>query len=169
MAHNTIAVNVPAKQEIEAVNGVIKQLKEYQSKNWAIGLNGDNLAPDNFLAFFTERQLPFSYYVRAQGVSVGEPTAYQINIDTLNHYIALIRSAEGLAVHGVIEQLNRYKTNNWAIGLNGTTLQPDDFLPFFDTRAVPFAYYVRSGSVELGAPTAYEANIKALQQYLSSL
>ncbi|POA99754.1 hypothetical protein C2134_05135 [Chromobacterium sinusclupearum] len=163
------AVNVPAKQAIEASNEIIKQLKDYQSKNWAIGLNGDTLAPDGFLSFFTERNLPFSYYVRAKGVSVGEPTAYQTNIDTLNHYIALIRSAEGLAVHGVIEQLNRYKANNWAIGLNGTTLQPDDFLPFFDTRAVPFAYYVRSGGVELGSPAAYEANIKALQQYLSSL
>ena len=168
MAH-PIAVNVPAKQEIEAVNGVVKQLKEYQSKNWAIGLNGDNLAPDSFLAFFTERQLPFSYYVRAQGVSVGEPVAYQINTDTLNHYVGLIRSSEGIAVHTVIEQLSRYKANNWAIGLNGTTLQPDDFLPFFDTRGVAFAYYVRSGDVELGAPSAYDANIKALQQYLAGL
>ncbi|AUH53272.1 hypothetical protein CXB49_22040 [Chromobacterium sp. ATCC 53434] len=168
MAHST-AVNVPAKQEIEAVNGTIKQLKDYQSKNWAIGLNGDDLAPDGFLAFFNERQLPFSYYVRAQGVSVGEPSAYQADIDTLNHYIALIRSSEGIAVHGAIEQLNRYKANNWAIGLNGSTLQPDDFLPFFATRGVPFAYYVRSGGVELGTPSAYDSNIKALQQYLNSL
>ncbi|AXE29673.1 hypothetical protein DK842_07050 [Chromobacterium phragmitis] len=163
------AVNVPAKKEIEASNSIISQLKDYQSKNWAIGLNGDNLAPDGFLAFFTERRLPFAYYVRSQGVSVGEPSAYQINIDTLNHYVALIRSSEGLAVHGVITQLNHYKSQNWAIGLNGSTLQPDDFLPFFDTRGVPFAYYVRSGGVELGTPAAYENNIKALQQYLSSL
>ncbi|MCD4483428.1 hypothetical protein LQR31_02945 [Chromobacterium vaccinii] len=168
MAHS-IAVNVPARQEIEAADGVVKQLKEYQSKNWAIGLNGDNLAPDNFLAFFTERQLPFAYYVRAQGVSVGEPSAYQINIDTLNHYVALIRSSEGIAVHGVITQLNHYKANNWAIGLNGSTLQPDDFLPFFDTRGVAFAYYVRSGGVELGTPAAYDNNIRALQQYLDNL
>ncbi|MBI3284276.1 MAG: hypothetical protein HYZ65_05410 [Burkholderiales bacterium] len=162
-------VALPAKNEIHACNNTITQLKDYQGKNWAIGLNGDTLAPDSFLAFFTERNLPFAYYVRAQGVSVGGPEAYQCNINTLVQYISNIRASETTVVNCTIAELNVCKSKNWAIGLNGSTLQPDAFLPFFDTRSVPFAYYVRSGSVELGSPSAYDTNIKALQSYLGSL
>jgi hypothetical protein len=139
---NITSVSIPAQKEIQAANSSIAQIKDFQSKNWAIGLNGDTLAPDGFLAFFTERHLPFSYYVRAKGVNVGEPSAYQINIATLTLYISNIRAAETTAVNSVIAELETYKARNWAIGLNGSTLQPDGFLPFFDTRSIPFAYYV---------------------------
>jgi hypothetical protein len=74
---NITSVSIPAQREIQAANSSIAQIRDFQSKNWAIGLNGDTLAPDGFLAFFTERHLPFSYYVRAKGVNVGEPSAYQ--------------------------------------------------------------------------------------------
>ncbi|AOK24778.1 hypothetical protein WM34_33025 [Burkholderia ubonensis] len=166
---NNTLVNVTAKAEINAANAKIAELKDFQSRNWAIGLNGDTLAPDSFLSFFTERNLPFSYYVRARGVSVGEPSAYQANIETLTQHIAAIRASEALAVGATIRELELYKSRNWAIGLNGTTLQPDGFLPFFGTRSVPFEYYVRSGGVELGSPSAYDTNIRNLQQYLSAL
>ncbi|NTX32055.1 hypothetical protein HT746_33920 [Burkholderia pyrrocinia] len=165
---NTL-VNVTAKVEINAANKTIGELKDYQSRNWAIGLNGDTLAPDGFLSFFTERNLPFSYYVRARGVSIGEPSAYQANIETLTHHIAAIRASETNAVNATIRDLELYKSRNWAIGLNGTTLQPDNFLPFFGTRSVPFEYYVRSGGVELGSPSAYDTDIRNLTQYLGSL
>ncbi|KML38242.1 hypothetical protein D1006_07100 [Burkholderia stabilis] len=165
---NTL-VNVTAKVEINAANKTISELKDYQSRNWAIGLNGDTLAPDGFLSFFTERNLPFSYYVRARGVSVGEPSAYQANIETLTHHIAAIRASETNAVNATIRDLELYKSKNWAIGLNGTTLQPDNFLPFFGTRSVPFEYYVRSGGVELGSSSAYDTDISNLKKYLGSL
>ncbi|UXU87727.1 hypothetical protein [Burkholderia sp. S-53] len=166
---STTLVNVTAKVEINAANKTIGELKDYQSRNWAIGLNGDTLAPDGFLSFFTERNLPFSYYVRARGVSIGEPSAYQANIDTLTHHIAAIRASETNAVNATIRDLELYKSRNWAIGLNGTTLQPDNFLPFFGTRSVPFEYYVRSGGVELGSSSAYDIDIRNLTQYLGSL
>ncbi|WP_063550649.1 hypothetical protein [Burkholderia territorii] len=166
---NNTLVNVTAKTEINAANSTIAELKEYQSRNWAIGMNGDTLAPDGFLSFFTERSLPFSYYVRARGVSVGEPSAYAANIETLTQHVAAIRAAESNLVAATIRELELYKSRNWAIGLNGTTLQPDNFLPFFGTRSVPFEYYVRSGGVELGSSSAYDTNIRNLQQYLSAL
>lgn len=166
---NNTLVNVTAKTEINAANSTITELKDYQSRNWAIGMNGDTLAPDGFLSFFTERNLPFSYYVRARGVAVGEPSAYGANIDTLAQHIAAIRAAETNAVNATIRDLELYKSRNWAIGLNGTTLQPDNFLPFFGTRSVPFDYYVRSGGVELGSPSAYDNNIRNLKQYLNTL
>ncbi|MEW6345537.1 MAG: hypothetical protein RXR20_14595 [Paraburkholderia sp.] len=166
---NITSVSITAKTEIKAANDTIAGLKDYQNKGWAIGLNGDTLAPDGFLTFFTERNLPFRYYVRSKGVSVGEPTAYQANIDVLTQYVNNIRSAENVAVNSVVADLEVYKARNWAIGLNGSTLQPDNFLPFFGTRGIPFEYYVRSGGVELGSPSAYDTDIKNLKNYQASL
>ncbi|MFZ2724685.1 MAG: hypothetical protein WAX77_00350 [Methylococcaceae bacterium] len=165
-----MSVNIPAKTEIQASNNTIASLKDYQSKNWAIGLTGDTLQPDSFLAFFTERSLPFLYYVRSpQGVNVGDSTAYQKDIDTLNGYIASIRATETAQVNATITNLNSYKASNWAIGLNGDTLLPDGFVTFFAVRSLPFAFYVRSHGLSLGDASAYDTNIHTLQNYLASL
>lgn len=75
-------------QEIEASEYKIAELKEYQERNWAIGLNGDTREPDGFLSFFGERELPFQFYVRSQNVSLGDTSAYNRNIATLNNYIS---------------------------------------------------------------------------------
>ncbi|MCK6401811.1 MAG: hypothetical protein L6Q74_07875 [Sphaerotilus natans subsp. sulfidivorans] len=165
-----MSINVNAKTEIKSVTALIATLNDYKSKNWAIGLTGNTLVPDSFLAFFTNRELPFAYYVRSQqGVSLGDPTAYQNNINTLNVYIARIKANEKALVTATIATLNDYKAKNWAIGLNGDTLQPDNLLPFFATRELVFAFYVRKPALTLGDAAAYDKNIATLNAYLSSL
>jgi hypothetical protein len=82
-------------QEIDASEYKVAELKEYQSLKWAIGLNGDSEQPDGFVNFFGERKLRFEFYVRSipnpetgkKGVSMGDASAYDKNIDTLNEYI----------------------------------------------------------------------------------
>jgi len=66
----------------------IAELKEYKELYWAIGLNGDTLEPDGFVSFFGERQLPFKFFVRSGNVSMGDESAYEENIATLNRYIS---------------------------------------------------------------------------------
>ncbi|MEH2467977.1 MAG: hypothetical protein V7K23_30830, partial [Nostoc sp.] len=60
--------------------------------NWAIGLNGDTLQPDGFVNFFGERELPFKFFVQSQRVSLGDKSAYDQNIKTLNDYISSLNS-----------------------------------------------------------------------------
>lgn len=157
--------------EITTCTKVISQIQDYHNKNWAIGLNGDTLAPDGFLKFFAERQLPFAYYVRSvtTDISIGEPTAYQANTDTIKNYVQGLVAKETAAVNGTISELTSYKNNFWAIGLNGDTLQPDGFLAFFDVRDLPFAYFVRSKGHSLGEQSAYDQNVATLQGYLKKV
>lgn len=165
-----MSISVNAKTEIKSVTALIAKLNDYKSKNWAIGLTGNTLVPDEFLAFFANRELPFTYYVRSQqGVSLGDPSAYQNNINTLNVYMARIKANEKALVTATIATLNDYKAKNWAIGLNGDTLQPDNLLPFFATRELVFAFYVRKPDLTLGDAAAYDKNIATLNAYLSSL
>lgn len=84
--------------EVQWVNSTIASLHDYQHKNWAIGLNGDNSKPDGFLVSFAERNLPFTTYIQGAGllrgnVSAGDPSAYDKNIATLNEYIQRIGAA----------------------------------------------------------------------------
>jgi Dyp-type peroxidase family len=80
-------------QDIDACEYKMAELKEYKALNWAIGLNGDTLEPDGFVKFFDERKLPFDYYVRSQGVSQGDDSAYEKNITTLKNYITQLGDA----------------------------------------------------------------------------
>jgi hypothetical protein len=158
---------IPA-QEIKAAEATLKGLQDYKSKYWAIGLNGDTFEPDGFLAFFTQRGLPFKCFISNQGVTVGSPSNYDDNIATLNAYIAGLRSAEQTAVNSTIQELRTYKSNFWAIGLNGDTLQPDGFNTFFAARELPFKPFVRS-RVSIGQESAYEQNIATLTNYINSI
>jgi hypothetical protein len=163
-------VNVNAMSEIKACNAIISGILDYQKKNWAIGMTGDTLQPDAFLAFFTARNLPFLYYVASpQGVRVGDPSAYQKNIDTLNKYLTDLIGSEKKQVEVVIQDLKSYKAKNWAIGLNGDTLQPDGFMPFFAQRELPFSMYVRKGSLAVGDSSAYDKNVNTLVSYENGL
>ncbi|BAZ29879.1 hypothetical protein NIES4074_23260 [Cylindrospermum sp. NIES-4074] len=158
---------IPA-QEIRAAQEKINGIRDYQSRNWAIGLNGDNFEPDAFLGFFTQRGLAFKYYINNKGVTVGSASAYGDNIATLERYVNNIRAEEHTAVESTINELAAYKSNSWAIGLNGDTLQPDGFNSFFAARELPFKPFVR-GRVSIGNESAYDENIATLRNYLNSL
>ena len=75
------------ENEKNACNSKITELGQYKEKNWAIGLNGDTLLPDGFVEFFGDRKLKFDYYVRSQGLSLGEESAYENNMATLRNYL----------------------------------------------------------------------------------
>ncbi|SOD78003.1 hypothetical protein [Spirosoma fluviale] len=87
---STLEVYMSAFVEAEknSCTTTIDELKSYQSKNWAIGLDASTLQPDSFDYFFAARSLPFLPYVRMDMVSIGDPTAYDKNIETLEKYIA---------------------------------------------------------------------------------
>ena len=79
-------------QESDACEYKIAELEEYKGLNWAIGLNGDTTEPDGFVNFFGERELPFKFFVRSKGISLGNDSAYVDNINTLNKYISSLKS-----------------------------------------------------------------------------
>ena len=158
-----------AKTELKATEQIISGLEDYQSKNWGIGLTGDTLQPDQFLAFYTQRGLPFEFYVRGPGVSLGDSSAYGQNIDTARNHMKNVRNHERENVDKTVSQLQDYQSRNWAIGLNGDTLKPDGFLTFFAQRGLPFSMYVRSQGVSVGDSSAYDKNINTLQEYINSL
>jgi len=102
-------------------------------------------------------------------VTIGEQSAYDENIATLEQYIAEVRKQEIAACEEKINELEMYKAKYWAIGLNGDTLQQDGFGKFFSDRGLEFKYFVRSKGVEIGDKTAYDENILTLRKYMSPL
>jgi Dyp-type peroxidase family len=164
---NIVFRGVP-KQEIQAAKDTIAELRDYQQRNWGIGLNGETSEPDGFLRFFDQRKLPFKFYVRSPQLALGEPSAYDENIATLNKYIEDVRNQEIDASEYKIAELKEYQELYWAIGLNGTTLEPDGFVSFFGEREQLFKFFVRS-EVAVGDESAYDENIRTLNNYISSL
>jgi Dyp-type peroxidase family len=167
-SRNIVFRGVPEK-EIEDAKNMIAQLQDYKRRNWAIGLNGDTLEPDSFLTFFNQRNLPFKFYLRQYQVIGGESTAYDQNIATLNQYIQDVRNQEIEASEYKIAELMEYDELNWAIGLNGDTLEPDGFVSFFGERGLGFRFYVRNPKGSLGDKFAYKQNIATLNKYISDL
>ncbi|WP_017721530.1 hypothetical protein [Kamptonema formosum] len=161
-------VGLLPKEEIEAAQATITELNNYKSRHWAIGLNGDTLQPDGFLKFFSDRNLPFQFYLRNYA-SIGDPSAYDLNISTLQNYIQIVRDREIQACQGTINELSNYKDRYWAIGLNGDTLQPDGFVTFFGVRNLPVQFFVQSQGVSIGDYSAYDQNIGTLESYIQSL
>ena len=170
MSTMNTTVETPGNVEIKAIKETIANLDNYKSKNWGIGLNGSTFQPDGFLTFFTQRNLPFQYYVVNYGASIGSSAAYDQNINTLKALADKIREAETAKANKVIADLQTYKANFWAIGLNGDTLQPDGFNNFFAERQLTFKPFVRSTSgVNIGEQSAYDENIRVLQDYIKGL
>ena len=166
-SRNIVFRGVP-KQEIQAAQNIIAELQNYKQRNWAIGLNGDTTQPDGFLTFFNQRKLPFEFYLQNQ-VGLGNSSAYDNNIATLNRYIKDVITQEIDACEYKIAELEEYKGLNWAIGLNGDTIEPDGFVNFFGERELPFEFYVESHNVSLGNSSAYDKNITTLNNYITEL
>jgi hypothetical protein len=161
------------KAKIKIAKTIIDRIKSYKDKYWAIGLNGDTLQPDAFLTFFKARSLPFAFFVRSRvkKVVLGEDSAYEQNIITLNKYIEDIISQESEKCKLKIVQLEDYKKNNRPIGLNGDYQKPDEFIDFFAERDLPFAFYVWNvkGVSPQGNYSAYDQNIATLNNYIKEL
>lgn len=71
--------------EIELIDQQIDLINEYRSKNWAIGELYPDGGPDGFVIFFAQRELLIAPYLRGN-VSIGYPSAYDKNIETLLKY-----------------------------------------------------------------------------------
>jgi Dyp-type peroxidase family len=167
-SRNIVFRGVP-KQEIQAAQNIIAELRNYKQRNWAIGLNGDTTQPDGFLTFFNQRKLPFEFYLLNR-VGLGNSGAYDNNIARLNKYIEDVITQEIDACEYKIAELKEYQRLNWAIGLNGDDpTKTDGFVNFFGERELPFEFYVRSQNVSLGDGSAYDKNITTLENYIKEL
>ncbi|MBD2625457.1 nSTAND1 domain-containing NTPase [Trichormus variabilis] len=71
------------------------------------------------------------------------------------------------AAKGIIRELEKYKKNQFPIGLYGDSLKPDAFLNFFNRRNLPFAFYVKR--VSLGDSSVYDQNIATLNNYIKDI
>ncbi|MEG4499832.1 Dyp-type peroxidase [Microcoleus sp. F10-C6] len=156
------------KEEIQAAQNMIVELRNYQQQNWSIGLNGDTFQPDGFLAFFNQRNLSFKFYLQNQ-FPLGDSSAYDENIATLNQYIEDIRYQEIEASEYKIAELEEYKELDWSILSKTDTFKPDKFVSFFGERELPFKFVVDSGNILLNDQSSYEENIRTLKHYISSL
>ncbi|WP_177176255.1 ATP-binding protein [Trichormus sp. NMC-1] len=157
-------ISVKPKETIKAAKEIIPELEKYKKNQFPIGLNGDSLKPDAFLKFFNRRNLPFAFYVKR--VSLGDYSAYDQNIATLNKYIKDIINQEIDQCEYTITKLEDYKKNNWPISPNEDNLK-DPFLTFFNRRNLQFAFYVKR--VSLGDYSAYDQNIATLNNYIKEL
>lgn len=75
--------------EIKLVDKQIELIKEYKSKNWAIGELYPDGGPDEFVIFFALRNLEIYPYLRGT-VDIGYPSAYNKNIEILLEYKKLL-------------------------------------------------------------------------------
>lgn len=100
----------------KATQAMIAALKDYSSKNWAVGLTWPHGQPDHFTSFFNARGLTCVCDL-AGDFSVGAPSAYERDIATLTQYIARIVPPELAACKKTLAGIADYKSRNWAIGL----------------------------------------------------
>lgn len=78
--------------EIRRANDKINELLSFKAHDWAIGLSWPNGHPDDFARYFAVRGLPIALYLRGN-VNVGDASAYDRNIATLNAYIVQVGAA----------------------------------------------------------------------------
>ena len=164
MARPMVAVDVI--DESSKVDDIILRIGEFESKQWAIGLDGQTLKADAFLKFFQDRSLDFKFYVQsANGVSTGTPEAYQENITVLKGYKEKILQEEITELERIATELKQYQESAWAVGLDGDSLQPDQFLKYFADHNLPFDIYVQHDFVTIGNASSYDKNIMTLDDY----
>ena len=155
-------------QEIEAGKNIIMELRDYQGKNWAIGLHGDTRQPDKFLTFFNQRELPFKFYLLNQ-FQLGNSNAYKENIKTLAEYLEDAINQEIEASEYKIIELKEYQRLNWDIGVfcRNEAWETDTLVNFFGERELPFEFYVPSQNNVPAGSDAYTKNIETLEAYIA--
>jgi len=163
-------VSVNVLTEVKSVDQVIADLQTYESRFWAIGLNGDTLQPDGFQRFFAARDMNVRYFVRSvSGISLGDASAYQENRRELRSYRHRIIQEELMKVEQMAQQIMIAEQLDSAVGFTSDTAQPDQFIKFYGERGLEIRYYVRSPSFNLGESSAYEQNLKVLLNYAQKL
>lgn len=163
-------VSVDVLTEVTSVDQVLNDLQTYESRFWAIGLNGDTLQPDNFHKFFAARDISFQFFVRSMsGVSVGDSSAYQQNRQELQNYRHRIIEQELMEVEQLASQIMIAQQQDSAVGFTSGAAQLDQFTRFFGERGLEIRYYVRGPSFNLGDQSAYEQNLQVLRDYAQKL
>ncbi|MGL5749919.1 MAG: hypothetical protein ACRCXT_05295, partial [Paraclostridium sp.] len=84
-------INWAVLEEIKLIDEQISFIEEYRSKNWSIGELYPDGGPDGFVVFFAQRCLKIAPYLRGS-ISIGYPSAYDVNIRTLSEYKRVISS-----------------------------------------------------------------------------
>jgi hypothetical protein len=159
-------VSVDVLSEVQNVDQVIQELDDYESRFWAIGINGDTLQPDQFQKFFAARDMEVRYFVRSfSGLSLGEASAYQENRRMLQDYRHRILQQELAEVNAVMRQIQIAQQQNASVGFTTGMMQPDQTIKFFGQRGLEIRYYVRGPSFTLGDASAYQQNLNVLQDY----
>lgn len=159
-----IIPNIEPLENIIMSSETLARIYEYKQRGWAIGQEFPNGGPDAFTYFFSIRGLPIYNYLRSSTLSIGNSSAYDKNIKTLTEYINYNIALEVKKIDVQIRKIRIYQSRNWAIGESYPNPGPDAFVVFFANRNLPIAAYLR-GTVDIGDPTAYEVNIKTLEEY----
>jgi hypothetical protein len=80
------------QEEIQSAHQLITEILSLKARGAAIGLAWPNAHPDEFSRYFVIRGIPIAQYVRGN-VNVGDLSAYDKNIETLNAYIVAVGAA----------------------------------------------------------------------------
>lgn len=148
---------------LEESTEILKEIRQYKAKNWAIGQLFPDGGPDKFSYFFSIRGITIFNYLRGN-ISMGEPSAYDKNIKNMIEYINYSVAAEVELIDKEIKLIKEYESKNWAIGELFPDGGVDSFVIFFAQRHLPIFPYLR-GTVDIGEPTAYCKNIDVLSYY----
>lgn len=163
-------VKTDVVSEVKLIDEAIAGINDYESRGWAIGLTGDTLKPDHFLKFFQDRDLELAMFVRSySGVSIGDSTAYQADIKVLQDHKNKIVTEEVAELDKVIQDMTEYQRRAWAVGINGDTGEPDQFLLYFSEHSLPIQIFYSQGFVAIGSDRAYDENMLTLQNYRNEL
>jgi hypothetical protein len=154
-------------REVKWAKEMIVKIQEYKVKNLPMGFT-NSAQPDDILAEFTSRELPFAPYYRGQGLAIGGPEAYLQNIGAIVGYVERERQEEVQSAQRKIDEILGYKARGAAIGLAWPNGHPDDFARYFVLRGLTIAYYVR-GAVNAGDTSAYDKNIDTLNAYIGAV
>ena len=157
------------RQEIDICKETIAAIENYKNNYWAIGATYPTGEPDSFHNFFTERGLPIQAFMQGGDYDIGDASAYDVNIEILQNYMAQIYNQEIEACNTIVNQINEYKNNYWAIGATYPTGEPDSFHNFFIEHSLVIQPFMQGGDYDIGDASAYDINIEILQNYMQNL
>jgi hypothetical protein len=82
------------QEERLKVEQTARQIMIAEQLDAAVGFTADIVQPDQFIQFFGERGLEISYYVRSPSFNLGEPSAYEQNLQVLRDYAQKLKELD---------------------------------------------------------------------------